>query len=131
MVRINLKDIILAGCLIGLAIFMIFDLVKFRGSVAGTIGPGVYPAITLGLIIVTGIVILYKALIPVRLRLILPFAAGRAAGAYDRQTGRHNVHGSGGAFVGERGRGPRLFLGAPSGFSQGRTGRHHLFRGDR
>lgn len=74
MVRIKLNDAIIAGCLIGLAIFMVFDLVKFRGAVAGTIGPGVYPAITLGLIIVTGIFVLYKALIPVPLRLILPFS---------------------------------------------------------
>lgn len=80
MVRINLKDVILASCLIGLAIFMTFDLFGFHGSVAGTIGPGVYPAITLGLIVITGIIIIREALVPIRLRLILPFAAGGLQG---------------------------------------------------
>jgi tripartite-type tricarboxylate transporter receptor subunit TctC len=71
--RIKLKDIILAGGIIGLAVLMIFDLVRFRGSVAGTIGPGVYPAVAIALIIVTGLVIIIKAFVPIRFRLIVPF----------------------------------------------------------
>ena len=80
MSRINLKDLLLSGFSIGIAAFMVIELSGMRSAVAGTIGPGVYPAITLGLVIISGLFIIVKALKPVRLRLILPFSPGGLKG---------------------------------------------------
>jgi len=78
--RMNLKDFAIAACLIGLAVFMVFNLLGFHSSVAGTIGPGIYPLVTLILIIVTGLIILLKSFAKLHFRLVCPFAAGSQQG---------------------------------------------------
>ena len=80
MSRLNFKDMLLSGLTVAMAVFMVFELVEMRGSVAGTIGPGVYPAIVLGLVIVSGLFVFLKSLSTVRLRLILPFSSGGLQG---------------------------------------------------
>lgn len=80
MAKINVRDIAIASGLIGLSVYMILNLLGFRSSVAGTIGPGVYPLVTLILLILTGLIIIVKAFVPTLFRLISPFAAGSRQG---------------------------------------------------
>ena len=88
MARINVRDIVISAGIIGLSVFMIFNLLDFQSSVAGTIGPGIYPLITLLLLIVTGLMIVLKSFVPIRFRLISPFPPGSRQGMMAAETAR-------------------------------------------
>ena len=88
MARINVRDIVISAAVIGLSVFMIFNLLGFRSSVAGTIGPGVYPLVTLLLLIVTGLMIVLRSFVPIRFRLISPFPPGSRLGMMAAEAAR-------------------------------------------
>lgn len=88
MTRFNVRDIVISAAFIGLSVFMIFNLLGFRSSLAGAIGPGVYPMVTLLLIIVTGLIIILRSFVPIRFRFISPFPSGSQQGMMASEAAR-------------------------------------------
>ncbi len=88
MTRFNVRDIVISAAFIGLSVFMIFNLLGFRSSLAGAIGPGVYPLVTLLLIIVTGLMIVLRSFVPIRFRFISPFPSGSRQGMMASEAAR-------------------------------------------
>ncbi|WP_338603616.1 tripartite tricarboxylate transporter TctB family protein [Desulfoferula mesophila] len=63
-----------------MALLTSLDVLGFRGSVAGAIGPGVYPLTALGLMLVTGLIIVYRACKPIKYSLFSPFGSSDLRG---------------------------------------------------
>ena len=78
--KLNLKILYLVGGVLAAALLAAMDILDFKDSVAGTIGPGVYPMVTLGLMFITGAIIIIRAFVPVNYSLLSPFGGGSLRG---------------------------------------------------
>ncbi len=78
--RLNLKVLSLVIGILAVAMLAALDILGFRGSVAGAIGPGVYPFVTICLMLVTGLIIIFRAFTPVKYSLFSPFGSSDLRG---------------------------------------------------
>lgn len=67
------KLIILCLIVMSLAGYMIYKAQGLKAMVAGSIGPGIYPIVCLSLLLVSGLLIIIKALVPFHFRLFSPY----------------------------------------------------------
>ncbi|MCF8043635.1 MAG: tripartite tricarboxylate transporter TctB family protein [Desulfarculaceae bacterium] len=78
--KLNLKVLSLVLLILATAMLASLDILGFRGAVAGTIGPGVYPLITLGLMLLTGLIIIFRAFSLIKYSLFSPFGSSDLRG---------------------------------------------------
>lgn len=78
--KLNLKVLSLVIGTLAAAMLASLDILGLQGAVAGTIGPGVYPLIILSLMLLTGLIIIFRAFAPVNYSLLSPFGASDLRG---------------------------------------------------
>lgn len=75
MIRRDIKIVSFCIVIILIAVFMLCKAQELKATIAGTIGPGVFPSTVLCLLILLGLVITIKSCIPVDVRLLSPYSS--------------------------------------------------------